>query len=126
MSKLISFKEFLDTPRQIDEEMRLTLASLAEAYPIINNLPLVQKALNNTNSRFSASEVNSVLRVILQRSAQLGKAAPTQKPQDQVLTICEQNFLTISAVALSAALAGNMLTSLDRLSKVASAIAEKG
>ena len=118
-----SFIEFLDTSHAIDAEIRLTLAALAEAHPVVRNLPLVQKVLaSSPDSRFSAIELNNVLRAIFQRSVQLAKTAPTQKPQEQLMTICEQNVLTGSAVVLSAALSAQMLSSLERLSKIASAL----
>jgi hypothetical protein len=117
--------EFLNTSSTLDAELRLTLSALAEAHPIVRNFPLVQKVLSSPDVRFSAQDLNGVLRAILQRSVQLARTAPTAKPQEQFLTVCEQSVLTNAAVTLSAALSAQMASSLDRLSKIASVISKK-
>ena len=125
MPQLLTFKDFLNTPNHIDEEFRTTLTALKEAHPVISNIPAVTKYLNGADqTSFSAAQVNSVLRAILQRSVTLARTAATQRPQDQFLTIAEQNVLTSSAVVLSAALAVHLTSSMDRLSKIVSALAE--
>ena len=125
MTQMMTYRDFLNTPNPIDEELRLTLTALSDAHPVIRNLQLVQKILASPDYYFSAEEINGVLRIILQRTVQLARQAPSMKPPDQLLTVCEQNVLTNCAVVLAAALSARMTSSLDRLSKIASALSGK-
>lgn len=116
---LLSFKEFLDFSNDVDKELYETILVLKEAHPSIKNHATIQRLLNDKAAKISTSELNRVLRAILQRSVSVAHAFPQTENSDRFLLLAEQNVLSISASILSAAVSSRLQNSIDRLSNIA-------
>lgn len=121
MSDLLTFKEFMNSPDQIDEETEHTLTLLSEAHPVIKNNATIQRILKNKHTRISLSEIASINVSILQRSTQLAKQMLSADEKQRFLILAEQNLLNISAATISSTIAARIETTINKAAKLSNA-----